>query len=508
MQKKKQNKGISLIVLVITIVIMIILATTIIISLSNNGIISKANEAVLKTNLTTLQEKVSMYFADNYDSIDMSKEYTITEFGITDEEFEEYVDISIVLAGKVYIRQNAPEDIQQVARQLNMLIEGALSNTENVTLEKTATNLRIYGNSTTDNMTYVGDITENLLNGEDWSDETTYSGVTVQYLAEEECFLLNGTATGTVDIASKTINIPTEIGKPYTLATCCISGSVTGDAMVYISKNNTPSTVTNWFTANLENGKHQNTKICDANYITKMWFYLVEGTVFNNYKVKISIEQSATATDWNEFGKYKIPIIMNGKNFLNVESDFTFTQSKTLSNVNIPSGKYRIVCDTPYQNDVEKIHVIVMRLQDSKGNKICYLTKNYNKEIELTEDITEINFYANGYDYNASAGYTGKVTNLMIIDADDDTSYEPYIKRICNIYLTEPLRKVGNTADYIDLEKGEVVRYITKNSTTGELEVLTTPKKEKVNIENFDFTSIKYIKVKTLLTPSVVDVRY
>ena len=44
--KMQKKKGISLIVLVITIIVMIILAGTIILSLNNNGIIEKANEAV------------------------------------------------------------------------------------------------------------------------------------------------------------------------------------------------------------------------------------------------------------------------------------------------------------------------------------------------------------------------------------------------------------------------------------------------------------------------------
>ena len=53
MQKKK---GISLIVLVITIIVMIILAGSIILTLSNSGIINKANEAVGSTNEAQIQE--------------------------------------------------------------------------------------------------------------------------------------------------------------------------------------------------------------------------------------------------------------------------------------------------------------------------------------------------------------------------------------------------------------------------------------------------------------------
>ena len=52
----KRNKGISLIVLVITIIVMIILAGSIILSLSNNGIIGKANEAVDASNFKQFEQ--------------------------------------------------------------------------------------------------------------------------------------------------------------------------------------------------------------------------------------------------------------------------------------------------------------------------------------------------------------------------------------------------------------------------------------------------------------------
>ena len=52
----RRNKGISLIVLVITIIVMIILAGSIIITLSNSGIINKANEAVEMSNEAQLKE--------------------------------------------------------------------------------------------------------------------------------------------------------------------------------------------------------------------------------------------------------------------------------------------------------------------------------------------------------------------------------------------------------------------------------------------------------------------
>ena len=50
------KKGISLIVLVITIIVMIILAAAIILSLNNAGIIGNANQAVFKQNVKNVNK--------------------------------------------------------------------------------------------------------------------------------------------------------------------------------------------------------------------------------------------------------------------------------------------------------------------------------------------------------------------------------------------------------------------------------------------------------------------
>jgi len=60
----KNKKGISLIVLVITIIVMIILASAIILSLRSSGIIGRANEAKTKSDEATLREAASIKLAE------------------------------------------------------------------------------------------------------------------------------------------------------------------------------------------------------------------------------------------------------------------------------------------------------------------------------------------------------------------------------------------------------------------------------------------------------------
>ena len=61
-----QKKGISLIVLVITIIVMIILAASVVISLSNTGIINKANQAVQLTDERQVQDLAGLVWAECY----------------------------------------------------------------------------------------------------------------------------------------------------------------------------------------------------------------------------------------------------------------------------------------------------------------------------------------------------------------------------------------------------------------------------------------------------------
>ena len=63
MQKKK---GISLIVLIITIIVMIILASATVITLNNSGIINKANQAVKETDLAQVQYLATLAWSEAY----------------------------------------------------------------------------------------------------------------------------------------------------------------------------------------------------------------------------------------------------------------------------------------------------------------------------------------------------------------------------------------------------------------------------------------------------------
>jgi len=75
--KINSKKGISLIVLVITIIVMIILATAIILSLDSSGIIGKANQAKVANDIVAKKEVANMYLVE-YDLLKAEGKATTT----------------------------------------------------------------------------------------------------------------------------------------------------------------------------------------------------------------------------------------------------------------------------------------------------------------------------------------------------------------------------------------------------------------------------------------------
>ncbi len=62
----KRKQGISLIVLVITIIVMVVLVAAVVVSLSNTGIINKANQAVSDTNLKNVEQMANVVWAEEF----------------------------------------------------------------------------------------------------------------------------------------------------------------------------------------------------------------------------------------------------------------------------------------------------------------------------------------------------------------------------------------------------------------------------------------------------------
>ena len=65
------------------------------------------------------------------------------------------------------------------------------------------------------------------------------------------------------------------------------------------------------------------------------------------------------------------------------------------------------------------------------------------------------------------------IIELQMVKGSENLPYEPYIEPITtNIFLSEPLRKIGDYADYVDGKGGKVVRNIREFVVLSTMELL------------------------------------
>ena len=141
-------------------------------------------------------------------------------------------------------------------------------------------------------------------------------GITIEYLSDEDCFLLNGTFTGSTSHAYKLKfdnYILGSIGEYYTVSAICMGGSInipSGYARPYfgVAESLTDTSSTNWLdSVNMNNTIATRSLPLTQQYISHFWFIISNGINFENYKVKIQLEKGRTATDYEP---YKEPVDM------------------------------------------------------------------------------------------------------------------------------------------------------------------------------------------------------
>lgn len=180
----------------------------------------------------------------------------------------------------------------------------------------------VYGN--TADGAAVGEKTRNLLDSSLFVNSHTGGGLTTQYLEDEQCFLINGTALAENSTYRLTrLNLKITPNTYFSISTRYVSGSIDKTncttqnkySLVYFGKNDEPNQITNWRSVDLATSDQpyrvNENRLCDCNYITALWFYISPGIVFDNYKVKIQLEEGSSATSFEPYG-YKIPLV-NGE---------------------------------------------------------------------------------------------------------------------------------------------------------------------------------------------------
>lgn len=236
-------------------------------------------------------------------------------------------------------------------------------------------------------------------------------------------------------------------------------------------------------------------------------------------------------TDAN-YGKYKITVKESGKNLLDmrkakggtnngvtgvVNSDGTVSCSGTATNINIniwllggytqtkellnlPTGEYYISDCTIFSYD-----------GTTRKEKSGYF--------EVTEEE-----YPNGFSVTAvrfkqtkvGTDWNGVMLHPMIERGKVQGEYEQYVEPIItNIYLDEPLRKIGDSTDYIDIKNQKIIRNVEVLDDTGTLTIeqslnaLATPIEESITLPELQtFEDYTRIEVLTEVIPSKIEAEY
>lgn len=361
----------------------------------------------------------------------------------------------------------------------------------------------IYGNSVQDGtpspenpveIQSVGDFTKNLLPYPYISTTKTINGVTFTDNGDGS-ITVNGTATANavfylVDGESNyTLDkCGLKIGDSYTISKILVSG----DSIANI-----------YFTANYydKNGKMQEgAVISNSNTATKtiksdfkswgIYLLVLKDKTVNNTTIKLQLEKGSSATEYEPYNKYDIPIMVAGKNLISypymyttkTENGVTWTDngdgSVTVSGTATGYSDFffkvmSIAPNTTFtfsknqSDDAANIAFSLKQLDENRaliGTEISLIPTVVTHTFTTVENARYIQIACKRYGNVECKGTYKPMLEL----GSTATEYEPYHEPITtHIYLDEPLRKVGDYSDYIDFKNQKVVRNVKEITLNG-----------------------------------------
>lgn len=283
---------------------------------------------------------------------------------------------------------------------------------------------------------------------------------TINLFNPNEAILNGGSIDGSA-IISKNIDYYLKAGT-YTIAFTGVNTT-----SIYFRKGQVSSGY--FYTASDTNNK----RIC--NYFTFSEDDYLRLSHFSNGGIKdvMLLEGKYTADtmpDYEPYDKYKIPVIASGKNLFNINNVSGWKwngDGGSYHHYDIFVGANQNVT-VSWDNDLslgQSFYLVIGYKSSHKGaSKGTWLY--HSSEATLCKRSIKVTADADGYIYlNFAPKRLDKLTTLQVEVGNQKTDYEPYQEPITtNIYLDEPLRKIGDYADYIDFENRVVVRNVKKSS--------------------------------------------
>ena len=390
---------------------------------------------------------------------------------------------------------------------------------------KNLRNYEIYGNSVQDGtptpespveIQSVGDLTKNLLPN-DW--ESGFISVS------------SGANQNSLTHVRTKDYFTFDIAKNYYISSDSIDTSATISWYFYDENKNFISRFVSYKNRTI------GTSGCQVTIPTNTVFFRL-AVLTTDVNIKVQIEEGTTATEYEPYG-YKIPIVNLGKNLLSYPYNFTTRTENGLTFTDNGDGSITINGTATIQTgfmfrnqildviDKTKAYVlsggedgnVVLRIEFYNGTTWKNLVNTGNDGRAII-DFTKMNF-----DYTrVSVALVVKANtvcdNITIKPqlelSETATEYEPYrVPVTANIYLDEPLRKIGDYVDYIDFKGQRVVRKVgvLDNTSTKpiseSLVALAIPTEEPIPLPALKtFKGTNIISVDTSVQPSNIKAKY
>lgn len=160
-----------------------------------------------------------------------------------------------------------------------------------------ATEYEPYVDPTTVTLTRCG---KNLIDVSQVKESVTNYGLTVT--RDGDILTFSGTPTQAVVMSNVSFLINAMLGENYVMSYEYLTGSVTGTGSMCIGDTDSPENARqSWGNVKLEGKSRWYTCTTIKPYIKDMWFYIAEGTVFNNYKIKVYLEHGSEPTGYEPY---------------------------------------------------------------------------------------------------------------------------------------------------------------------------------------------------------------
>lgn len=327
---------------------------------------------------------------------------------------------------------------------------------------------KIYGNSvqdgtpTPDNpveIESVGEKTKNLLKLNDDLDQTI-NGLEIK-INSDKSITVNGTCTADTIVIIGAMDYI--LGNSYFCSGCPEGGSTSTYRLFF-----------NYVGADLGSGKTFTPSSDFLNSQVRLMVY--NGQICNNLTFFPMVCIGKKLLSYEPYG-YKIPVKVSGKNLFDKRDSSMMLETRLENDGKLYSqSKYQTVIIPVKPNTKYTINVNV---RGYTGNSPVGRNAFYTEYPTIGTTVGEVNstmfysYYPKTITTPSNAKYWAVWLNrsydinqqvldtLMIEECETATTYEPYFDPVTtNIYLDEPLRKIGDYADYIDFENKKVIRKI------------------------------------------------